>query len=79
MKNLRTRFWWTAGLAAASIALFAATIITPDWIEAVLRFDPDSGSGTAEWVIALILGLVAAAASVLSVVEWRRTAAQVTA
>ena len=79
MKNLSRRFWVTAGLAVASVLLFAVTVITPDWIEEVLRFDPDSGGGAAEWVIAVGLGLAAATMSVLSVVEWRRTPAQVTA
>jgi hypothetical protein len=78
MKNVRKRFWVTAGLAVASVALFVVTIITPDWIEAVFRVDPDGGSGAVEWLIAAGLALVAATTCAVSVAELRRTPAEVT-
>ena len=78
MKNVRARFWVTAALAAVSVALSAVTVIAPNWIEMVFLFDPDRGSGAAEWVIVAGLILVAAATSILSLAEWRRTPAQVT-
>jgi hypothetical protein len=77
MINVRRRFWVTAGVAVASVALFVVTVITPDWIEAVFRVDPDGGSGAVEWLIAAGLGLVAAATCAVSVAEWRHTPAEV--
>ena len=75
MKNVRARFWVTAALAVVSVVLFAVTVIAPDWIEMVFRFDPDHGNGAAEWVIVAGLVLMAATTSVLSLAEWRRTPA----
>ncbi len=73
MKNVRARFWVTAVLAAVSVVLSAVTLLAPDWIEMVFRFDPDHGNGAAEWMVVAGLVLMAATASALSLAEWRRT------
>jgi hypothetical protein len=47
-------------LAGASAFLALLTLVVPDWIEAVLRIDPDGGNGSVEWlaVLALAAGAV---------------------
>jgi hypothetical protein len=49
-------------LGALSGALFALTLVWPDWIEVVFRVDPDGGNGALEFLVAgtfLALSLVA--------------------
>jgi hypothetical protein len=50
--------WFDAVLAVLSFVLFALTLFSRDWIEVVLRVDPDRHSGSLEW---LIVGMSAAA------------------
>jgi hypothetical protein len=51
---------------AALFALGGAiTGIVPDWIEA-FGIEPDGGSGAAEWMIVVALGLAAVITAVLS-------------
>ena len=38
-------------LAAASALLLGLTLVLPDWIEVVLRVDPDAGGGGLERLI----------------------------
>jgi len=64
--GLRARFWVEAGLAGLAGALFALTLVSRDWIEAVLGVDLDHRSGGLEWLIvaallaiSLVLGAVA--------------------
>lgn len=57
-------FWTEVILAAASAVLAIATAIHPDWIESLTGLDPDAGSGSAEWVVTLILALAAVALAV---------------
>lgn len=56
---LAALFWAEVILAAASAVLAIATAIHPDWIESLTGLDPDTGSGSAEWVVTLILALAA--------------------
>jgi len=42
-------------LSGACLALCAATIIYPQWIELIFGADPDGGSGDAEWGIVVAL------------------------
>lgn len=59
-------------LAVVSGLLAALTVISPEWIEAILGVDPDGGNGIAEWAVVGICGLVAVTCSLLARVEWRR-------
>lgn len=73
-EQLRLRFWIESVLAAASSALFAITLIWPQWLESAFGIDPDQGSGTLEWAIvagAVALTLVCV---VLARREWTRRA-----
>jgi len=65
---------------ALSVLLGMATILTavwPTWIEGVFGFDPDGGSGKAEWWIVAVLALVTVSTAALArrdlVVVRRRT------
>jgi hypothetical protein len=46
-----------------------------DWIETLFGVDPDGGNGTAEWLIVLILLLLASVLAVRARLEWRRAQA----
>ncbi len=48
MSHLSTRLWAKAGLALLSTILFTLTLAWPEWLEIVLRIDPDDGNGAAE-------------------------------
>jgi hypothetical protein len=58
-----------------SALAIAATLVWPQWIEAVLGVDPDGGSGDSEWTITA--GLCAFFAIMLLAArrEWKRAAA----
>jgi hypothetical protein len=71
-QSSRQRFWVEAGLGALSAILLVLTLIVPDWIEAVLRVDPDQHSGSFEWLIVGVLGLTTVVSSLLARREWRR-------
>ena len=54
--------------------LAAITLFWHDWVEAVFRINPDSGDGSAEWLIILILIPVTVALAVAAPRQWRRAA-----
>jgi len=68
----RTRFWIESWTAAASGVLCALTLIRHDWIELVLRVDPDRGSGALEWAIVLGLFALSLISAALARLEWRK-------
>ncbi len=73
--SLRWRFYFEAGAGFITAALFLATLLRPNWIEALFRIDPDNGSGSLE---RLIVGcLLAVTIMLLSLArrEWRKTMA----
>jgi hypothetical protein len=51
---MRQRFWIDLALAIASAALVVITLLWKDWIEIVLRVDPDAGSGAVEWAVVAV-------------------------
>ena len=53
-----TRIRLQAALASALLAAAAVTAVWPTWLES-LGFDPDAGSGSAEWAIVAVLALLA--------------------
>jgi hypothetical protein len=62
----RARFRVEATLAGLSAALFALTLVFPEWIEATTGLEPDAGSGALEFVISGALLLVAVGLSLLA-------------
>lgn len=73
-KPVRRRFWFELVLAIVTGVLFVVTLFWHEWLEA-FGFDPDQGSGAAEWLIVGALLLACAITSVISTLEWRRTPA----
>jgi hypothetical protein len=74
LRPFGARFWVEVGLGAASVFLLVLTYLVPDWIEVVLRVDPDHHSGSLEWALDGALVAVAVAAGVFARIEWRRPA-----
>ncbi|HVU79026.1 MAG TPA: hypothetical protein VHC67_15730 [Gaiellaceae bacterium] len=65
------RFKIETALAAASGLLGVVTLFWHDWLE-VTGWDPDHHSGSAEWVVAVVLLLVALTLGALARREYRR-------
>jgi hypothetical protein len=72
--NIRLQFWVETTLASLSGFLCVLTLFWRDWIEAILRVDPDRHSGALEWVIVATLLLATAAFGALARLGWRRLA-----
>jgi hypothetical protein len=73
--GVRWRFYVEAGAGVITTALFLATLLYPQWIEALFRIDPDNASG---WLERLIVGgLLVVTITLLSLArhEWRKTTA----
>ena len=70
--GLRYRFWLesTLGLVTGIVAII--TLFWHDWIETVFGTDPDSGNGSAEWLVVFVLLLIATALATGARHEWRR-------
>jgi hypothetical protein len=75
VKQLPGRFWIELGIAIASLALLVVTVLWRDWIELAFGFDPDSYSGSLEWLIVAASCAVAIAFFVLARAEWRKALA----
>lgn len=71
------RFRACIALAALSGLAFAATLVWPDWIELLLRFDPDHGDGSAERGI--VLAIVGVSALLMSALAWQARPLHLTA
>ncbi len=70
--GLRHRFWLESISGSVSGILAIITVFWHDWIEVVSGTDPDSGSGSAEWLAVLVLFLLTAALAMAARREWRR-------
>jgi ABC-type transport system involved in cytochrome c biogenesis permease component len=73
--GLRRRFYFEAGAGVITVALFLATLLRPDWIEALFRIDPDNGAGSLERLIVGCLLVMTVASFALARREWRKTMA----
>ena len=72
MQNARTARWKIEAIAAALFAIAASvTAVFPQWMEA-LGFDPDHGSGAAEWAIVAVFGVAFLMCGTASSVHLRR-------
>jgi hypothetical protein len=75
LTHQRARFWFEAGLVAASLALWLATLLWPTWIELVFGIDPDQGDGSLERALTILFPLIAIGSALIAGHEWRRRAA----
>jgi hypothetical protein len=70
--SLSLRFRIERTLAIATSVMCAITAVWPDWIETVSGFDPDHGSGWAEWVACGVLAVAAISFGLLARADHRR-------
>ncbi len=70
---MRARFWIELFAAILCGLLAILTLIVKEWIEVVFRVDPDAGSGTAEWLAVVLLGVGVVMSALLAGYELRRT------
>lgn len=76
MDGLRRRLRLEIVLAALSAMLCALTLVVPEWIEELTGgWEPDSGSGALEWIIAGGFLVAAVVSAVLARRDYRRLAA----
>ncbi len=70
--GLRHRFWLESVWGSVTGIVVIITLLRHDWIEAVFGTHPDSGNGSAEWLVVLVLFLVTVALATGARREWRR-------
>jgi len=68
--GLRRRFTLQVVIAVAAGGLVVLTLFSRDWIETVFHTDPDSGSGTFEWLIVVALVVIAVGMSAWARRTW---------
>jgi len=71
-RPLSAAFWIELVLSISSAGLTALTIAWPDWIEGLFEVDPDAGSGSSEWGIALAFIVATVTLAALTRRTWRR-------
>jgi len=71
----RLRFLLEAGFGGAAAALGVLTLFWRDWIEAIFGVDPDHHSGSLEWIVVVVLFIIALSLGGLALADWRRIAA----
>ncbi len=76
-RHLPTRFWFEATTAVLGLTLFVVTLFTREWFELLTGLDPDGGSGSLEFALALV-PLATSAASMLAARRSYRRAAVAT-
>jgi hypothetical protein len=72
--TVRRRFWIEVSLAGTCLAVFAATVLAPRWIEQVFGVEPDGGSGALEVAILAALLCSTLVTCCMARGEWRRAA-----
>jgi hypothetical protein len=75
---MRMRAWVEAVVAALAGLAGLTTAIKPTWFEALFEASPDAGSGALEWIIAIVLLLVALVLAILAGRDFRTHRTRVT-
>ena len=70
-RDLPTRFWFEAAIAARGTVLFLLTLVTREWFELLTGLDPDGGSGALEFALAGGLLVIAASSAMLARRDFR--------
>ena len=70
--GLRRRFWLESIFGSVTGIVAVITLFWQDWIETVFRVDPDSGNGSAEWLVVVVLLLATVTLALGARREWRR-------
>jgi tetrahydromethanopterin S-methyltransferase subunit E len=71
-RGLSHRFWLESSLGLITGAVAIITLFWHDWIEIIFGIDPDAGSGSAEWLVVVILLVVTSVLFIGARLEWRR-------
>lgn len=71
MKPSKVRFGVETAVALCAGVLGILTTFWHDWIEAITGWDPDHHNGTVEWLIVVVLLVVAVALGTLARRDWR--------
>ncbi|GAA0931257.1 hypothetical protein GCM10009554_15010 [Kribbella koreensis] len=69
---VRTRFWLQSGFSVAALLLAVVTLISREWIELLIGWDPDGGNGALEWAIVAVLSVAALCFGLAARREWCR-------
>lgn len=67
MRRVRLELVTAVIFGAAAVS----TLIWPRWIEALTAFEPDGGSGEAEWWIVGVIALIASTSLIMSLADYR--------
>jgi len=70
MPRVRKRFWVELCLAVLSFGLLLLTIVRKDWVEAASGIDADQGTGSIEWLVAVLWAVATVTFSVIARLEW---------
>jgi hypothetical protein len=70
--HVRSIVWIETVLAAVAASLAVVTGFYPNWIERVLRIDPDLHSGSTEWNMVIVCAVGAALFAALARYNWRK-------
>jgi hypothetical protein len=70
--GLRHRFWLESAFGLITGAVAIITLFWHDWIEIIFGIDPDASSGSAEWLVVVVLLVVTSALYMGARLEWRR-------
>jgi len=68
----RMLFWFELGLSILSAAALVLSVLSPQWIESFLDFEPDGGDGSSEWGVTVSLLLATIVLAALTTRTWRR-------
>jgi len=71
-EHFSTTFWAEVAAATATMFLAAITMVWPNWIELVFRFDPDHGNGSLERVVVGVAAALCLTSLLLARREWQR-------
>jgi hypothetical protein len=63
-----------AGLGLASTVFALLTLAGTNWIEILLRIDPDHHSGSLEWIIVAVAVAITVITFAAARIEWRKAA-----
>jgi hypothetical protein len=76
MTRLTHRGWFRLQALGATATFLAGvlTLLVPDWMEVVIRLEPDGGNGSLELLIVLACFVATAALSLLARSSYRRIA-----
>jgi hypothetical protein len=75
VKRLRVRILLEAVIGGAAAGLAVLTLFFPDWIEEIVRVDPDGHNGFVEWLVVGALLVVAVSLGAFARADWRRLVA----